>query len=770
MIELKGKYNKDCKIFIDDIEQEAIGLIQAILDQPVSDGVPVRIMPDTHAGKDIVIGFCMPLTDKYLNPNHIGVDIGCFDKDTEYLSPNGWVKISEYNGGDVMQFNLDTNIGEFVKPLAYIKKECDEFYHIKTKYGIDQMLSPEHRCLVYKYDRSYLFNKYEIVLAEDLYNKHCNLKRGYRHRFLTSFNLDKKYGGIALSDEMLRVFVMVCADGHYSGNYCYLRFKKERKKERAINLLNDANIKFEYEEKDDVFCFKFNKISDNRILNLWESNNHQLNIISDEVFNWDGNYQEKCYYTRKKEEADFINYAFSAIGYRSVLRKDVNNNDGVLDYRVYKHDNIKIGINGTPKTDINIVKSVDGFKYCFTVPSQYLVMRRNGNIFITGNCGMKSGKLSANSLDLEKIDKRIRELVPMGFDIHEDVYKGELPFADVQKTADLFTQKFNEKFGTTYTSPTYDEKWLSQKLKDIKMDESKFYKSIGTLGSGNHFIEVGEDENGDYWATVHTGSRNFGLKVAEYWVNVAKGKVIKTSKEYDDEFKYITENTIPKSDIPKKIKELKEKHGLGVNKDYLQNENMFGYLMDMVFAQKYAELNRSVILNNVGRAIGGLKQFDDTIECVHNFINFSDMVIRKGAISAYENEKVIIPFSMKDGLIIARGKSNEDWLCSAPHGAGRLMSRSKAKETIDLKDFKAVMKGIYSTSVNKSTIDESPFAYKNADMIKELIEPTVEILHTVKPVLNIKDSSSGQSWKKKKAEKKKRDLERKNQRKMKRGN
>lgn len=387
----------------------------------------------------------------------------------------------------------------------------------------------------------------------------------------------------------------------------------------------------------------------------------------------------------------------------------------------------------------------------FTMPMTTMIKPEWVGVDI--NCGMLSARFNSQTpLNLELINNKIRELVPMGFDIYDESFKGKLPFDDIQKIADIFTRKFNEKFGTTYIAPTYNEKWLSNKLKAINMDVDKFYKSIGTLGGGNHFIEIGQDENGNYWVTVHTGSRNFGLKIAEYWSNVANGKTIKTPKAYDDEFRHIVEHTIPSSDIPKKIKELKDKYNLGVNKEYLQDDDMFGYLMDMIFAQKYAELNRSVILNQIGKALNMVK-FDETIECAHNYINFNDFIIRKGAISAYENEKVIIPWNMRDGLIIARGKSNVDWNYSAPHGAGRLMSRSKAKELVNLNDFKETMKDVYSTSVTKSTLDESPFAYKDSDVIRNLVEPTVEIIHTVKPILNIKDNSEGLSWKERKKQK-----------------
>lgn len=371
-------------------------------------------------------------------------------------------------------------------------------------------------------------------------------------------------------------------------------------------------------------------------------------------------------------------------------------------------------------------------------------------------CGMLSAKFSGTyKLKLEQLDTQIRNAVPVGFNVHGETILKKLPFEDVQRTADLFTTKFNEKFGTDYVAPTYSEKWLESKLKDIKQDAEKFWKSIGTLGGGNHFIEVGKDSNSDFWVTVHTGSRNFGLKIADYWTNIAKGKVMVASKEYNKELNDIFENTVPKKLIPVKVKALKEKYGLGIDKMYLSDKNLIGYLYDMIFAQKYAGWNRDTILSLIKDKLK-IKEFDEVISTIHNYIDFNDFIIRKGAISSYKGDKMIIPFNMRDGILLCEGKSNEDWNFSAPHGAGRVMSRSKAKEAVNLDAFKETMKGIYSTSVNKNTLDESPFAYKKSEMIEKAIEPTATILDRIKPILNIKDSGKSESWKERKKRMKKR--------------
>jgi len=419
---------------------------------------------------------------------------------------------------------------------------------------------------------------------------------------------------------------------------------------------------------------------------------------------------------------------------------------------------------GVPVRIMPDVHAGKGITIGFTMPMTDMLSPNYVGVDI--GCGMLSARFSGQvSMDLEKVDIAIREKVPMGFNTHEERIMTEIPFNEVQKIADDFTKNYNEKFGTSYVAPTYNEKWLDKKLKDVKIDPTKFWMSIGTLGGGNHFIEIGKsDVSNSYWVTIHSGSRNFGLKIADYWNNVANGKVKNVPKEYNIELDNLIQNTVPKSDIPKKMKELKEKYGFGIDKEFLQGDNLMGYLYDMIFAQQYATWNREVMLNSIKKALK-IKKFEEVINTIHNFVDFKDFVIRKGAVASYKGEKLIIPFNMRDGILVCEGKSNEDWNNSAPHGAGRLMSRSKAKESVDLKDFKRTMKGVYSTSVCKSTLDEAPFAYKSSEMIEQAIEPTATILEKIKPILNIKDKSEGMSWKERR-KKKKKDVQRKTERKQ----
>jgi RNA-splicing ligase RtcB len=370
-------------------------------------------------------------------------------------------------------------------------------------------------------------------------------------------------------------------------------------------------------------------------------------------------------------------------------------------------------------------------------------------------CGMLSSRFSKNhKLNLSDIDLKIKNSIPMGFRIHEESIFKVIPFDEVQQIADRFIAQYNAKFETSYVAPIYNEKWLTGTLKRIDMDVDKFYLSIGTLGGGNHFIEMGIDSNEDYWITIHTGSRNFGLKVADYWNNVARAQTLSSPDAYAKELDNIKQYTIPSSLIPKKIQELKDKYNVGVNKEYLRDDNMIGYLFDMIFAQKYAQWNRETIMNIIKNIIG-VSKFEETISTVHNYINPKDMIIRKGAIASYIGEKLIIPFNQRDGILLCEGKSNADWNFSGPHGSGRKWSRSKAKDMITVEQVKKSMKGIYTTSVCKETLDESAFAYKNSSTIEQAIEPTANIIDKIKPILNIKDTGKMISWKEKKEEQKK---------------
>ena len=334
-------------------------------------------------------------------------------------------------------------------------------------------------------------------------------------------------------------------------------------------------------------------------------------------------------------------------------------------------------------------------------------------------CGMLTVPLGNVNIDYNKLDEAIRKHVPSGMDVHSE-----------------------------YSRIQFDLERLH--CYDSLVNVDRLIKSLGTLGGGNHFIEIDEHPNGNKYLIIHTGSRNLGKQVAEYWQQVAiescvgekeyiemRDKLIKRLKDLKMEHKI--------NSYLKALKELYTPTDVKIPKElcYLEGEQREWYLNDMRMCQHWAHWNRYEIARAITLAMGWSFEALDccSFETVHNYIG-SDNIVRKGAISAREGEIVLIPMNMRDGCIIGTGKGNADWNYSAPHGAGRIMSRSEAVKTVSMEEYKESMKGIFTTSVDESTIDESPMAYKPMDEIIKYIEPTVRVDIIVKPVYNFKASES----------------------------
>ena len=317
------------------------------------------------------------------------------------------------------------------------------------------------------------------------------------------------------------------------------------------------------------------------------------------------------------------------------------------------------------------------------------------------------------------IDQRIREVVPMGFEVHH--WNEGDGFMKFLKAMDMFRIIQGIILGKNDITPLCDK---------IGMDYHLWLLSLGTLGGGNHFIELGRSEKtGKYYLTIHSGSRNFGKRVCDYHAKNLDGY----KKMLGEEVERIKQ-TLPKQQWNDAIKEAKKR--LQGREGYLTGEAKEDYLKDMYIAQAYASVNRYTMLHLILQRMGW--QSGKVIETVHNYISPKDNIIRKGAVSAHIGEELIIPMNMADGILLCRGKGNEDWNCSAPHGAGRLFSRTAAKEQLSMDEFRERMSSVYSTSVCESTLDESPMAYKPTDEVRSLIEPTVEVLDVIKPVINLK--------------------------------
>lgn len=319
-------------------------------------------------------------------------------------------------------------------------------------------------------------------------------------------------------------------------------------------------------------------------------------------------------------------------------------------------------------------------------------------------CGMETVKLKNKEIDLEKLDKVIHDYVPSGFDVREK----EHPYASRIDLGALACSK------------------------NISMGRA--LQSVGTLGGGNHFIEVNRSDAGDLFLVVHSGSRYLGKQVAEYYQEKGYKELLDKSRAVDEVIKKLKSEGREK-EIQQEIKKIKPD---SINKQlaYVHGISYQEYLNDMKIVQKYAVLNRKAIVDEI---LSHMKlTVEEQFTTVHNYIDLEGMILRKGAISAQMGERVLIPINMRDGSLICIGKGNKDWNCSAPHGAGRLMSRSKAKELISLEEFEKSMAGIYSTTVNRSTLDECALAYKPMDEIVNNIQDTVDIIDVVKPVYNFK--------------------------------
>lgn len=391
--------------------------------------------------------------------------------------------------------------------------------------------------------------------------------------------------------------------------------------------------------------------------------------------------------------------------------KTIKNKNGVetlifaetFEYEAYEQIKKLINFEAYENSKVRIMPDAHAGKGCTVGTTIEISDKITPNLVgVDIGCGMLTIKLKDTDIDFSLIDKIIKEKIPHGFNVHENSKKS-----------------FN-----------FDD----LRCKD-KVDLKRAILSIGSLGGGNHFIEISKNENtNEIYLIIHSGSRKLGGDVCKYYQDKAFQNANEMSK--------IVKNLIDKlksegreKEISKEIKKIK-KPTTDKELAFLTGKDFDDYMNDMAIVQKFASLNRETMAEII------LKESDlkevERFETIHNYIDFKRMILRKGSVSAEKGEILLIPINMRDGSLLCVGKGNENWNYSAPHGAGRLMSRSKAKENINMEDFIESMKGIYSTSVMKETIDESPQAYKSMDEIKSAIVDTVDIIGVIKPIYNFK--------------------------------
>lgn len=323
-------------------------------------------------------------------------------------------------------------------------------------------------------------------------------------------------------------------------------------------------------------------------------------------------------------------------------------------------------------------------------------------------CGMETVRLKQKHMELQKLDKLIYEKIPSGFAIHSTPHS----FAEKIDLSALRCAKF--------------------------VNLQRAYHSMGTLGGGNHFIEVNQNDAGTLYIVVHSGSRHIGLEVANYYQRAGYEALNKNDKNAVNELIAQYHAQHREKEIQSALKALKKQNltDIPYALAYVEGSLFEDYIHDMKLIQQFAALNRKAMVHTILKGMG-LKA-EETFTTTHNYIDTDTMILRKGAVSAKKGEKLLIPINMRDGSLICEGKGNPDWNESAPHGAGRIMSRAQAKRTFTVSQFKKEMNGIYTTSVNKNTLDECPMAYKSMEDIVRNITPTAQITEIIKPIYNFK--------------------------------
>lgn len=323
-------------------------------------------------------------------------------------------------------------------------------------------------------------------------------------------------------------------------------------------------------------------------------------------------------------------------------------------------------------------------------------------------CGMETVMLKEKHIELQQLDKLIYRTIPSGFSIRKKPHR----YISKVNLAELYC------------------------IEHINLDRAEL--SMGTLGGGNHFIEADKGTDGSIYIVIHSGSRHLGVETAKYYQEEAYRRLNRSSKKEVDELVARLKAEGKSRQIESEVKKLKNTKTTDIPKPlaYTEGELFEQYIHDMKIVQEFARLNRLAMMDEIIKGMG--LHVKEQFTTVHNYIDTESMILRKGAVSAKEGEKLLIPINMRDGSLICTGKGNPDWNYSAPHGAGRIMSRSQAKQNFTVSEYRKQMKGIYTTSVNAGTLDECPMVYKSMNDILDNIGDTAEVSEIIRPVYNFK--------------------------------
>lgn len=726
MIKLQGKYN-EAIVYTDNVESSAMSQIIELCNQEFVKESKIRIMPD------------------------------CLTEDTEVLTDMGFKLIKELNPTALIA-NVDSNSFNisFSRPKNIIirnLRDGEKVYSYKNEaLNIEIKSTENHRNAYISKMGEITKNLPENIAIKDLL--WCGNK--------TNSFLD-------MSDDVLKLICWIIGDGSIkttknpkSINYrIVFGLKKERKIKDILFLLDKCNLEYSVSKTDKQTTIMIDTKSSKPLLEIlkykkefpmeWISklSADQIKLILEEYVKIDGDYE--AYISNKgmrinSNNVNTINFmtSISSLSYglsmsinRGILSESYENSTNAHYVNIVSKNKLLNSPSGFGNRKLNKKELIyTGKVVCITCNSGFFIARQNGRTFVTGNCHAGAGCTIGTTMTI--IDKIVPNLVGVDIGCGVEVaiinkHKNEVNFDQLDEVIHKFIPHGFDVRSNSSRHP-YSKK---VNFRDIRapFNLSRAKDSIGTLGGGNHFIELNELED-KIVLTVHSGSRHLGKQIAEYYQkhaydelnNVAQEKAAIVARLKEEgrhsEIEKILQ-TMPKRIIQKDLA-------------YVEGQTMNDYLNDMKIAQQYATFNRKAIIEEITTRMSW--EILDDFTTIHNYIDLDQMILRKGAISAKKGERVVIPINMRDGSIIAIGKGNSDWNHSGPHGAGRIMSRGKAKEEISFEDFKETMKNVWSTSISISTLDESPMAYKDIGEIIENISDTVDIVDIIKPIYNFKSS------------------------------
>lgn len=747
MFTVKGKYN-EAQIFIDNVDSRTIAQIVEVCNQEIHAGNKIRVMPDCHKGTGCLIGLTMTIKDK-VNPEYIGVDIGCFTGDTKIPLLNGTQKnLKELyeSQGSFWVYSMNKE-GKIVpgKAIALKTRQNASLVKVTISGGSEIICTPDHKFLLrdgsykealelsYKESLMPLYRTYQtrdgyeailqpsknvkskpthILIAEEIYGE---IPEGYVVHHINENQFDNT------PENLKSMTAEEHSKLHASSPWRFKRLQSQEFKEHRLEILKEKGfydpsfypIKKETAIKQITDYMKNNPDDFAKVVRqnaerggkFFASKNKdevmitrqklgKLRKLVNRIIEAGLDVTPETFAQYRKEFHNLPLYD-NALSY--VQNLGFNDLKDILD----KENCESIAFNNHKVISVEKLDYTEDV-YCLNVEEHHNFALSAG-VFVH-NCGMYVVKLQEKELDVKRLDAILHEFIPIGRDIREEEhpYASQIPFEDLRC------------------------------YKHIDIDRAR--RSLASCGSGNHFIEANKGKDGSLYLVIHSGSRYLGVQMAKYYQN--RGE--------KDFYRNLYDRKIAELKAQGRQKEIQKELGkldsirIPKNLAWVEGKSFEDYLHDLAIVQEFARLNRQAIADEILEKMN--LHARESFSCIHNYVDIENMIMRKGSISAQEGEKVVIPLNMRDGVIIGVGKGNPDWNYSAPHGAGRILSRSEAKEALSFEDFKESMKEIYTTSVTQATIDEAPNAYKPMQDIIDNIGDAVDITDIAKPIYNFKEA------------------------------